>query len=343
LDKREPKTRSLKLALVGGETLLGRELQDVLKTRAPGSVVKSYAATGEGNFSEAEGEAVYLQPLEAAAVSGEDAVLVAGSPEGALKAYELAKAAGGHPPVIDCTGFLEHQPEARIVGTLPQDPDLPPSWLLIVAHPVANALALILNRLSGRAGIHQAVAQIFEPASERGQAGVSELHQQTASLLAFKTLPKKIFDAQLSFNLLSRYGEDAPTSLISIEQRVERHLASLLSNQPPGAAVRMPSLRLIQAPVFHGYSISLWVEFDTNTSAAEVGEALAGAEIEVRGEQDEPPDSIGAAGQSGLIAGDIRVDPNNPHGVWLWVVGDNLRLTADVAAGLSNQFRTTAK
>ncbi len=57
--------------------------------------------------------------------------------------------------------------------------------------------------------------QIFEPASERGTPGVEELQQQTVSLLSFKSMPKKIFDQQLSFNMLARYGEDAPVSLES--------------------------------------------------------------------------------------------------------------------------------
>jgi len=96
----------------------------------------------------------------------------------------------------------------------------------------------------------------------------------------------------------------------------------------------MPSLRLIQAPVFHGYSLSLWVEFDTNIAAAELGEALSSKRIDVRGFGEEPPHNVGAANQSGLIAGDIRVDHNNPRAAWLWVVFDNLRVTADETADI---------
>jgi hypothetical protein len=47
---------------------------------------------------------------------------------------------------------------------------------------------------------------------------------------------------------------------------------------------------------------------------------------------EESPTGVGAAGQSGLMAGDIRVDRNNAHAVWIWVVLDNLRVTADAAA-----------
>jgi aspartate-semialdehyde dehydrogenase len=154
------------------------------------------------------------------------------------------------------------------------------------------------------------------------------LQQQTASLLAFKPLDKKVFDAQLSFNLLPQYGEDAPLQLADIEHRIERHVATLL-DQPP-----MPSLRLVQAPVFHGYSISLWIEFNSDASAAALAKALASAGIDVRGADLEAPTNVGAAGQSGLLVGDIRMDSNNPRAAWLWIVCDNLRLRADIAAAL---------
>lgn len=324
---------------MGGETLLGRELREVLASRVTGAVITTYASTGEGNFGEEDGEAIYRDPLDAQSLAKEHAVLVAGSRDGALKAYSLAKAAGGRPVLIDCVGDLDHEPEARIVAPLFQGPDLKTNWLLVLAHPAASALALVLTRLAVHQHIRKAVTHIFEPASERGRRGVSELHQQTNNLLGFKSLDKNVFDAQLSFNLLAQYGEQAPAKLAGVEERIETHLATLLGADGK-VSVPMPSLRLIQAPVFHGYSISLWVEFDSNVQAGELGEALASAQIEVRAQNEEAPNNVGAAGQSGLIAGDIRVDRNNPRAAWFWIVADNLRLTADAAADLIIGFGT---
>ena len=256
-----------------------------------------------------------------------------------MKAYGLAKAAGGRPVLIDCTGDLDHESEARIIAPLLEEPDVKTSWLLVVAHPAASALALVLTRLASHKQIRRTVANIFEPASERGKRGISELHQQTNSLLAFKAPEKEVFDAQLSFNLLSQYGEKAAAKLGAVEHRIETHLATLLAAQSK-VSVPMASLRLIQAPVFHGYSSSLWVEFDSDVHEGELGEALASAQIEVRGQTEEAPNNVGAAGQSGLITGDIRVDRNNARAAWFWIVADNLRLTADAAADLIGTIGT---
>jgi len=333
LAKAYSRTEAPRVALVGGETLLGRELREVLESRATGAVITTYAATGEGNFGEEDGEAIYRDPLEAQSLANQDAALIAGSPEGARKAYSLVKAAGGRPMLIDCVGHLDHEPETRIVAPVWQPPEVKTSWLLVIAHPAASALALVLTRLASRQQIRRAVVNIFEPASERGKRGLSELHEQTKSLLAFKGLDKDVFDAQLSFNMLPQYGEQAPAKLAGVEQRIEKHLATLLGAQGQ-APVPMPSLRLIQAPVFHGYSISVWVEFESDVRADQLAESLASAQIEVRGQNQEAPNNVGAAGQSGLIAGDIRVDRNNARAAWIWIVGDNLRLTADAAADL---------
>ncbi len=65
----------------------------------------------------------------------------------------------------------------------------------------------------------------------------------------------------------------------------------------------------------------------------------------MRRQQDTAPDNVGSASQSGLIAGDIRVDDNNPRAVWFWIVGDNLRLTADAVSELISglALRTAVK
>jgi len=333
LAKNHAKTDRIKLALVGADTLLGRELENVLDNRGPGVAITSYASSGEGNFSEQEGEPVYLTALESKAIETDDAILVAGGLEGAQKAYRLAKDLGGRPSVIDCTGLLDQEPEARIVAPLVFQPETTESWLLVLAHPAASALTLVLGRIARRVKLRQSIGHIFEPASERGKQGVSELHQQTTSLLSFKPLDTHIFDAQLSFNLLSQYGEEAPSKLSTVEQRIERHVATLLSRHG-ASGIPMPSLRVVQAPVFHGYSISLWIECESEIDAAAIGEALGSAQIEVRAQTEDAPHSVGAASQSGLIVGDIRTDRNNPRAAWHWIVGDNLRLTADAATDL---------
>ncbi len=324
--------------IVGIETLLGREVKDVVETRGLPGKLHAFAGSGDEpeikKKPEPEAEEVALEPLSAKALSGLSAVVLTGLATAASEVYDLAKAAGKKPAIIDCLGHLESRPEARIAAPIVIDSDARADWLFVVAHPVATALTLVLARLMRYRGVRASVVNVFEPASERGKPGVSELSQQTTALLTFKKLDKAVFDAQVSFNVLPRVGEDSEVQLLSTEARIDRHLATLLSRQEGTAAIPMPSLRVVQVPVFHGYSISIWVEFDTDVQVQAIEEALASAQIEIRSQDEEPPDNVGAVSQSGLIAGDIRIDRNNSRAAWIWVAMDNLRMVADVAADL---------
>ena len=112
----------------------------------------------------------------------------------------------------------------------------------------------------------------------------------------------------------------------------ERHLAALLSEC---GEVPMPSIRLIQAPVFHGYSFSVWAEFDKNPGSAALLNFLACEQIEVRTEDEEPPTNVGAAGQSGITVGVVETDRRHPRCAWFWIVADNNRTSAENAVCLA--------
>jgi aspartate-semialdehyde dehydrogenase len=330
------------VALIGADTLLGTEIKEVLESN--GSVsIDNFAANGEANFGEEEGEPVYRQALSSENLANSSVAISAGAPEGAAKALSIAAARGGDLKVIDCTGALDQQPEARIASPF-LDATASSDWLLVLPHPASSVIALLLSRLALYQKINRALVEVFEPASERGRLGLAELQQQTTSLLAFKTLDKKIYDAQVSFAMLPAYGEKSVVHLQAIEQRIETHLATLLGNlAQQKAAVPMPSLRLIQAPVFHGYTFSLWVEFEDLVQIPEVEAVLETDSIDVRSAEHEMPTNVGIAGMSGLGVGDIRIDRNNPRAVWLWAVADNLRIVADQVNDLLRKWKPATK
>jgi len=320
------------IALVGGDTLLAKEIREVLDGSKPAPRVQliSAAADGSATLTADEEEPLVMAPLSAENLAGAKVAFLAGSPASSRRVLKVNPKDG--PRLIDLAGGLEEQPEARLRAPSAEAARPAASPIQVVAHPAAIALAMFLGRLSKATRIKRSVVHVFEPASERGQRGLEELRQQTVGVLAFQKLKTDVFDTQLAFNMLARYGEEALEPLESIEQRVEKHLASLLDAWP---GVPMPSVRLIQAPVFHGHSISAWVEFEENPGADKLAKALAEAGLDVR--QDEPPSNVGMAGQSGLSIGAIIVDHNQPRACWFWLVSDNLRLAAENAVAVAQE------
>jgi len=327
--------------IVGAESLLGREVVDVLGSANLPAHVKVVSTVEQEEsrrkiLKEREGEAVFLPALRPGELAGSRVVLLAGTAESPAKVVEAAQAEANPPVLVDLTGALEDYPAARLrapmVETAPQPPAAP---IYVIAHPAATALALFLKQLATAGHIRRVVALVFEPASERGKKGLDELQQQTVGLLSFQKLQTRVFDTQVSFNMLPRYGADAVTSLADVEAAVERHLATLLASDP---RIPMPSLRVVHAPVFHGYSFSVWVEFENRPAAAALGGALAAARIEVRGDEEEPPSNVGAAGQSGITVGGIAPDPNDPRACWFWIVADNLRIATENAVEVAREI-----
>ncbi len=138
--------------------------------------------------------------------------------------------------------------------------------------------------------------------------------------------------------MLAKYGTEAPASLEEIELRIERHLATLLAFEGDGEGAPMPSLHLAQAPVFHGYSFSAWVEFEGNPGVEAIANGLAYEAIEVLSEDFDPPNNVGQAGQSGIAVGAISPDRNNAEAVWFWLAADNVRLAAENAVMVARQL-----
>jgi aspartate-semialdehyde dehydrogenase len=332
------------VALVGSDSLLGREIRDIIATSITTLSLRLIADTEEhaGALTRVGDEPALVGGLNADSLVGARAVFLAGSTASSRQAMELLDSEPGA-TIIDLTGAAEERPDARLrapqveSGEEHEEGDYDAA-VHVIAHPAAIALALFLRRLHSLDPVRASVIQIFAPASEHGTAGVEELQGQTVSLLSFKSLPHAIFDTQLSFSMLAKYGPEAAVSLEETELRIERHLASLLALPGEGEGAPMPSLRLVQAPVFHGYSFGAWVEFESNPGVETIEGSLATGFIEVRGRDFEAPTNVGQAGQSGVAVGAISPDRNQPEACWFWLAADNLRITAENGVAVARQL-----
>ncbi|MEN6532429.1 MAG: Asd/ArgC dimerization domain-containing protein [Bryobacteraceae bacterium] len=326
------------VAIVGGESLIGRDLRDLIGERKLYADVR-LVGTGEATatLTEQDGEAVVITPLDEGTVRDAQLVFLAGSPDSTRKAVEIARKSGLASLFIDLTYAMEDDPAARLRSPYsePEGFAAPPEALSVIAHPAAITLAMLLKRLRDVKPIVRVMAHVFEPASERGQEGLNELQKQTVNLLSFQPLPKRVFDAQIGFAMLPSYGSEAPEPLESFELRIEKHLATLLAGIE---GVPMPSIRLIQAPVFHGYSISLHVEFSDQPDLAKIASVLGAPEVDVRGPDVEAPTNVGIAGQGGIAVGAIAADRNAPCACWFWIVADNFRLMVENAVAVAQSL-----
>jgi aspartate-semialdehyde dehydrogenase len=330
-----------RIAIVGAATLKGKELAEVLNDRNfPSIDVKLLDDEDSLGKLETLGDEVsFIQSLRPDQFDKVDFTFFASDQESTRKSWKLARDGGS--AILDLSSTLENEPgavvrspwlERQLGRTL--TPELQPGPV-VVAHPAAVVLAILLARAQKAGGIKQVVSTIFEPASEIGQKGMDELHEQTVNLLSFQGLPKNIYDTQVAFNLVARYGDRAVSSLGQVQETISRHYRAIAGDGAP-----IPSIMLVQAPIFHGHAFSVHLEMAQRADLETLSHALAGEHVTVTTTADESPSNVNAAGQGSILVS-LQPDPNQPNGVWLWAATDNLRIAVSTAVECAESMTAT--
>lgn len=328
-------------AIVGAASLKGKEVAEMLNERNfPAADIRLLDDDESMGQLEAMGDEIsFIQRVRAEQFENVDFTFFASHEDSTRKHWKDARDAGS--AIIDLSASLENEHGANVRsvwvererGQIPA-PELQPGPC-VTAHPVAVTLALLLLRASKAGTIRSAVATIFEPASEHGQRGMDELHQQTVNLLSFQPLPKEVFDAHVAFNMVARYGQKSQPALEAIEARIQRHYQKIA-----GGGVAQPSLLLLQAPIFHGHALAVFVEMDRAVDVQALSQALAGDHVAIPGAEEDSPSNVSSAGQADIQLS-LKIDPAQPKGVWLWAAADNLRISALTAVECAESMTAT--
>ena len=317
-----------RVAIVGAATLKGKELKDVLEERNfPAREIKLLDDDESlGQLERVQDEVALVQPVGREELAHMDFTFFASDEDFTRKKWKLAREAGS--AIVDMSYALENEPNVPVFAPwVERELGLHTQFTLessstVTAHPAAVVLALLLLRAHKAGEIRTSAASIFEPVSEQGRRGMDELHEQTVNLLSFQQMPTGVFDAQVAFNMLDRYGAASARPLEATERRISGHLRQLLRQRAP-----MPALTVVQAPVFHAHTFSIYVELATSVAAGDFVRSLAGEHVQLARAPEDSPSNVNVAGRDEILVS-ARRDSVHENGFWLWAAVDNLRLSA---------------
>lgn len=317
-----------RVAVVGAASLKGKEVAEVLDQRnfpASGTKLLDDDET-LGQLEALKDEITFIQGIRAEQFEHVDFTFFASDADCTRRNWKQARNSGS--AIVDLSYALENEPGASVRSPWMEHqlgkaapPELQPGPV-VTAHPASVVLALLLARVQSAAPLQRAIALVLEPASEYGQKGMDELHQQTVNLLSFQPLPKKIFDVQVAFNMVAQFGELSAASLAATSQRITDHYRKIA-----GAQSMVPSVLALQAPVFHGHGIALNLQFEGAANLAQISTALAGEHVSIIESPQEAPNNVNAAGQGEILVSALQ-DSSDARSIWLWAASDNLRLAA---------------
>jgi aspartate-semialdehyde dehydrogenase len=330
-----------RVAIVGASSLRGKEVAEVLNDRNFPAVDVKLLDDDEalGQLETMGDEITFIQSVRSEQFDHLDFTFFASDQNCTRKNWKVARDAGS--AIVDMSYALEDDPASTIRSPwierqLGQAPtlELQPGPC-VIAHPAAVALALLVLRAEKAGKVRRVIATVLEPASEHGQKGMDELHEQTVNLLSFQELPKAIFDTQVAFNMAGSYGPNSTPTLVSVEQRILKHYQRIA-----GKDALQPSVRLVQAPVFHGHAFSIYLEMEQPVAIGDLSQVLTGEHVTVARQPEDLPSNVNAAGQGDLLVSLTR-DESYPNGVWLWAAADNLRIAAVTAVECAETMTPT--
>jgi len=325
---------SQRIVIAGASSLLGAELKSLLEeSRFAGwdfSLLDEEIAAG--TLTEAGGEPAVIQPVEEGSFSRAKLIFFTGSEAFAQRNLPAARESGGI--VVDLSGAVLNVPSVQVWFAMDGVGHAADKSKTFYAVPSAPGLATakLLDAL-GRAGLNHLSLIFFRPVSEAGRPGIEELEAQTTQLLSFQSTGQPVFDAQVAFNLLDRYGAASREDLQSVRARIRREVSAAAGNNPV-----QPSIQVLHAPVFYGYTFVADAGLNSQLTKENLIEICRKSGFTVDSDASSPLGNLNASGDSAIHLALLDGDSAQPGTWWFWGAADNIRLPAATAVKLAEKL-----
>ena len=317
--------KRFRIALVGTDSLRGKEIKEVLSRRdIHFEEIDFFDPEVEEEYSKLtrfRGEPRIIRHLDEDSLVGADLVFLASEKKINRKYGSLAGQLKFQ--VIDLSETFNRDKNIPLAVAGINDEEVIKERPQIIAnpHPVTIILGHVFYSIQKEIGLSKAVAFILQPVSAFEESGIEELANQSVDVLNSTSLSKKVFKAQIAFNLLSYIEPMDKNGFSPTERQIITEIKRVLNSM-----VFPFSLAIIQAPVFHTYSIMVYLELRKKAETKALRELFkASPYFQLSAPSVASPVSCASvAGQDKIFIDQIKRDSFLPSSFWVWVVADNL-------------------
>ncbi len=319
------------VGIAGATGAVGLEMLRVLEQRSfPAETVRVFASDrGEERRLRFRQHDLLVEPLTADALDGLDIVLFATSAELSRRYV---------PEVVRRGGIaVDNSREFRMVLAVPLIvPEVNAHALKehrgIIANPNCSTIQMVqaLRPLAERAGLKRVVAATYQSVSGTGLAAIEELEEQSTAVLSGGDASPDVYPKQIAFNCLPQIDVFDEMGDTREELKMIGETRKIL--ELPGLPIAVTCVRV---PVFRSHAIAVNVETERELGPDEARALLSGEPgIRVIDDPTEGiyPTQAETERTDETWVGRIRRDDSVQHGIWLWVVSDNLRKGAALNA-----------
>jgi aspartate-semialdehyde dehydrogenase len=308
----------MKLAILGATGAVGRTMLQVLEERdfPAAELVPLASERSAGRSLSWRGRDWPVRVPSAAAFDGCDVALFSAGAQRSRLWAPVAAAQGA--VVIDNSSAWRMDPRVPLVVPEVNAAAAADRPLGIIANPNCATIQLVvaLAALHRAAPLRRVIVTTLQSVSGAGQGGVDALNAE----LAGRNVADSPFVARIAGNVIPWIGPRHDTGWNEEELKIRAETRRILD---------LPSLPVaatcVRVPVETGHSISAAIELDAPLTVNAARAALRAMPGLVAAGDDADPLAIDLAGTDGIGVGHIRVDPDLPHVLHVWIVADNLR------------------
>lgn len=314
-----------RLGLVGTDSLQGKEIKSVLnQSTYPDLSLEFFDPDVEEEYSkltEFRGEPRVISPINEEALKHLDIVFMAAHKKINRRYGALVSNLGFR--AIDLSDTFNADKKIPVVVSGVNDRKILEEKPSLIAnpHPVTIVLSHLFHVLLSELGLKKAMAMILQPASAFGEPGIGELASQSLDIINGASLIKKVFPAQVAFNLLPQIEKTDKCGFALKEKQVKQEVSRVLDIK------NIPlSLFFVQVPVFHTYSILTYLEMGKKTDIPDLENIFKRSPYFKFSAPSAacPVSSVTVAGQDKIHVSHIKKEEAFSNCFWVWTVADNL-------------------
>lgn len=247
---------------------------------------------------------------------------------GASLSEEYApKAAAAGCVVIDNTSQFRYDEEIPLVV-----PEVNPHAIAgykkhgIIANPNCSTIQMLvaLKPIYDAVGITRINVATYQAVSGTGKEAISELANQTASLLNGQSIKSEVYPKQIAFNVLPQIDVFLENGYTKEEMKMVWETRKIFEDE-----AIMVNPTAVRVPVFYGHSEAVHIETRDKISVERVLELLSKADgvtvLDERKDGGYPTAVTEGVNSDPVYVGRIREDISHEKGIDMWVVSDNVR------------------
>tara|TARA_A100001234_G_scaffold221414_1_gene237371 strand:- start:7899 stop:8891 length:993 start_codon:yes stop_codon:yes gene_type:complete len=322
----------MKIGIVGITGSVGKELLELIKERKfIFSEIRLFASNKSvGKKIKFKSKIYKIIKLNKKNLSGLDLVFFAAGSSVSKEFAPIAAKNGSY--VIDNSSAFRLKKNIPLIVPEINSNEIKSSNSKIIANPNCTTIISLMGikPMSNVKKIKRVVATSFQSVSGAGNNGMDELLRNTKRFFNNKKSQNKVFDKNITFNVIPKIGSFQPNGYTDEEMKFNNESRKILNDK-----TILLTATTVRVPVLRSHSISLNIEFNGNIEINRIKKEIGkfpGIDLVDDPKKNKFPTPIDSSNRDNCIIGRIRKDYSKNNCVSVWIVGDQIRKGAALNA-----------